>query len=156
MGRSIETTPRPLWCCPKCGARLVTANGWHSCGRATLADWTARMTPRVRRLHQRFERLLAECGPFEVAPARTRLAYLARVRFASITRVTPDAMTVTFALPHPVRSTRLDKVSEAVPGWWVHVLRVRSPDELDAEVGGWLCRSYRLMGLRERLRRPVR
>jgi hypothetical protein len=26
----------PLWHCPKCGARLVSRNLWHSCGRFTL------------------------------------------------------------------------------------------------------------------------
>lgn len=40
----------PLWTCPKCGAKLVTRNMWHSCGEATLADWKARMGPRARPL----------------------------------------------------------------------------------------------------------
>jgi hypothetical protein len=29
-------TEHRLWHCPKCGARLVNRNLWHSCGRFTL------------------------------------------------------------------------------------------------------------------------
>ena len=33
---NAAVTEHPLWHCPKCGARLVTRNLWHSCGRFTL------------------------------------------------------------------------------------------------------------------------
>ena len=29
---------QPLWTCPKCGAKFVTKNLWHSCGKATLFE----------------------------------------------------------------------------------------------------------------------
>jgi hypothetical protein len=146
-----------LWECPKCGARLITRNLWHSCGRATLADWEARMGPRARKLYDAFVRMIASCGPYHVGPARTRIAFLAQVRFASITRLTDEAMTCNFALPRPVRSPRVTKVVEVVPGWWAHTLQVTDPSQLDAEVEGWFRDSYRLMGMRERLRRsPLR
>jgi hypothetical protein len=46
------------------------------------------MGTRGRRVYNRFERLIANCGDYHVAPAKTRIAFLARVRFASVTRVT--------------------------------------------------------------------
>ncbi len=142
---------RPLWTCPACGAKLVSKNLWHSCGRATLQDWTARMGPRARVLYDRFERAIAACGPYHVAPAKTRIAFLARVRFAGITSLSERGMTCSFALPHALRSRRFAKVEEVAPAWWVHRLRVTDPDELDAEVQAWLRESYRLTGLQERL-----
>jgi hypothetical protein len=120
--------------------------------QATLGDWEARMGPRARALYQRFEQLIGKCGPYHVAPAKTRIAFLVRVRFAGVTALSERGMTVSFALPQPLRSARFVKVAEVVPGWWVHRLRITDPKQLDAEVGRWLRRSYRLMGMQERLR----
>jgi len=146
---------RPLWTCPKCGAKLVTRNMWHSCGRATLSEWKARMGPRARALYDRFEEMVAACGEYHVAPAKTRIAFLGRVRFAGITRLSEDGMTCSFALPSPVASARFRfrfiRVEEIVPGWWVHWLHVTEPSQLDARCQAWIRRSYRLMGQQQRL-----
>jgi hypothetical protein len=148
MGNEPE---RPLWSCPKCGAKLLTRNLWHSCGAATVADWRRKMGPRARALYMRFEQMVAGCGRYHVAPAKSRIAFLARVRFAGITALSESGMTCAFALPTPLRSARFVKVEEVVPCWWVHRLRVQEPSELDAQVQRWLRKSYRLMGMRERL-----
>jgi hypothetical protein len=114
------------------------------------------MGPRARRLYRRFEQLIARCGPYHVSPARTRIAFLGRVRFAGITRLTEEGMTCSFALPYRLRAGRFAQVAEVVPGWWVHTLRVVEPAQLDAQVQTWLRRSYRLMGMQERLKaRPT-
>lgn len=151
-----SVSDRPLWRCPKCGVRLLTRNLAHSCGRATVADWTARMGPRARALYRRFVRLIAACGRYHVAPAQTRIAFLGRVRFAGITAASEVGMTIAFALPRPLRSPRFDRVTEVVPGWWVHRLRITDVRQLDAQVQGWLRRSYRPMGMQGRLRARAR
>ena len=110
----------PLWTCPKCGAKLVTRNLWHSCRRATMKQWYRRMGPRARRLFERFERLVAACGEYDVAPAKTRIAFMGRVRFAGITNLSEEGMTCTFAMPYPLRSKRFVRVEEVAPGWWGH------------------------------------
>ena len=142
---------RPLWTCPKCGLKFVSRNLWHSCGRATMDDWLGRMGPRARALFDMFEALIAACGPYHVSPAKTRIAFLGRVRFAGITRLSEQGMTCAFALPSPLRSRRFANIEEVVPGWWVHRLHVTDPAQLDARVQSWLRRSYRLMGLQGRL-----
>ncbi len=147
----MKRTSQPLWTCPKCGAKLVSKNLWHSCGYATLDDWYARMSPRARQLYDRFEQMIAECGEYHVSPAKTRIAFLGRVRFAGISSISDAGMTVVFAMPYPLRSRRFGKVQEVVPGWWGHRLRVTDPSQLDAQVQGWLRRSYRLMGMQGRL-----
>jgi hypothetical protein len=142
-----------LWTCPKCGAKLVTKNLWHSCGRATLEEWKARMGPRALALYERFEKMIAKCGKYHVAPAKTRIAFLARVRFAGITSLSEKGMTCAFALPYPLNSPRFTKVEEIVPGWWTHRLRITASRQLDEEIQAWLRESYRLMGMQERLSR---
>lgn len=142
---------RPLWTCPKCGAKLLTRNLWHSCGLATMESWRAKMGPRARAMFDRFEAMIAECGEYYVAPAKTRIAFLGRVRFAGITSLSEEGMTCAFALPRPLRSRRFVQVEEIVPGWWVHRMRITDPGQLDGRVQSWLRRSYRLMGMQGRL-----
>jgi hypothetical protein len=91
-----------------------------------------------------------------VSPARTRISFLGRVRFAGITRLSEDGMTCAFALPYALRSRRFAKVKEVAPGWWSHELRVAEPAGLDAQVQAWLRRSYRLMGMQGRLKARTR
>lgn len=141
-----------LWTCPECGAKLISKNLWHSCGKATLDDWKARMGPRARTLYVRFEQMIAACGEYHVAPAKTRIAFMGRVRFAGISNLSERGMTCTFALPGPLSSSRFAKVEEIAPGWWAHRLRITDVGQLDAEVQGWLRESHRLMGMRGRLR----
>lgn len=158
-GDSLTMTldhPKPLWTCPECGAKLITRNMAHSCGLANLQDWKARMGRRARRLYSGFERLIAACGEYHVAPAKTRIAFMARVRFAGITALSEEGMTCSFALPRPLRSPRFVKVEEVVPGWWVHRLRITDVAQLDATLQDWIRRSYRLMGMQERLRGSAR
>jgi hypothetical protein len=143
---------RPLWTCPKCGAKCVTKNLWHSCRKATLGEWQARMGPRAHKFYDRFERMIGKCGEYHVAPAMTRIAFMVRVRFAGITSLSEKGMTCTFAMPYPLVSPRFVKVIEIVPGWWLHRLRITEASQLDDEVQAWLRESYRLMGMQERLR----
>ena len=148
----VQRHERPLWTCPSCGLKFVSKNLWHSCGRATLADWKRKMGPRARLLYQRFEHLIARCGTFHVSPAKTRIAFLARVRFAGITRLSEEGMTCAIAMPYPLKSRRFAKATQVAPGWWSHQLRVAEPAELDAQVQAWLRQSYRLMGMQARLK----
>jgi hypothetical protein len=152
VGRLEQLQQKPLWTCPKCGVKLVSKNLSHSCGHATLADWRSQMGPRARALYARFEEMIAACGEYYVSPAKTRITFLVRVRFAGITKVGEDGMTCSFALPNRIESSRFAKVEEVVPGWWVHWLKVVEPAELDDQVQDWIRESYRLMGKQQRLK----
>jgi Domain of unknown function (DUF5655) len=142
---------RPLWTCPKCGRRFVSRNLWHACGDYSVEGFLQGKGTRARELFQRFEELIAACGPYEVAPAKTRVAFMVRVRFAGVQTVSDRGMTVAFALSRPIPHPRIRKVEEIVPGWFGHTLRVTSPEDLDEEVLGWLRESYQQMGMQERL-----
>ena len=114
------------------------------------------MGPRARLLYARFESLISTCGEYHISPAKTRIAFMGRVRFAGVTSISERGMTCAFALPRPLKSPRFAKVEEVAPGWWVHRLRITEVSQLDRELHEWLKRSYRLMGMQERLRRTPR
>jgi hypothetical protein len=137
---------RPLWTCPKCGLKFVGRNMSHSCGRATLADWRSRMGPKARALYDRFESLIAACGEYYVSPAKTRIAFMGRIRFANIYRLNEQEMVITFALSRPLSGRRFTKIEEVVPGWFAHRMRITDPGQLDEQVQRWIRRSYRTLG----------
>ena len=132
---------KPLWKCPKCGVSLVARNLSHACGDYSIAKFLEGKSDRGRALFGKFEALIAKCGPYEVAPAKTRVAFLARVRFASVNRVGEDAINVHFVLPRVLASRRFRRV-EKVGKIWVHHLRLASLRDFDRELARWLGESY--------------
>jgi len=66
-----------LWICPQCGARLVTKNLSHSCGRFTLEALFARSDPSVLGLARRFVSILRTLGDVQIIPQKTRLVCVA-------------------------------------------------------------------------------
>lgn len=136
-----------LWVCPRCGAKLVTANLSHACGDHSVAAFLAPATDDARRLFDRFVALIARCGPYDVAPAKTRVAFLAKVRFASVNRLGERSIDVHFVLPRRVASARFRRV-EPVGKVFVHHLRIERDEDLDDTLAAWLRASYREYGER--------
>ena len=132
---------KPLWKCPKCGVSLVSRNLSHACGDYSIAKFLQGKSDRGRALFGKFEALIARCGPYEVAPAKTRVAFLARVRFASVNRVGGDAIDVHFVLPRALASRRFRRV-EKVGNVWVHHLRLAGVRDFDRELARWLREAY--------------
>lgn len=132
---------RPLWECPHCGAKLVRRNLSHSCGKFSVAAFLAGKTARARALFARFARSIAACGPHLVAPAQTRVAFMVRVRFASVNRVADAAIDVHFVLPRALHSARFRRV-ERLGNCYVHHLRLTRPRDFDGELRRWLRQSY--------------
>lgn len=73
-----------LWICPACGARLVSRNLWHSCGRYTLETLFAGAAPGVVELARTYVAMLHSLGDVQVIAQKTRLVCVARVRFAGL------------------------------------------------------------------------
>ena len=58
----MPRSQHPVWTCPRCGARLVTKNLWHSCGHFTLEALFGRSDPSVLNLARRFIEILSTLG----------------------------------------------------------------------------------------------
>lgn len=127
--------------------KLVSRGLSHSCGDFSVDRF---LEGKPRGLFERFVQLIARCGPYEVAPAKTRVAFMTQVRFASVNRVGADFIDVHFVLPRKLKSERFRRV-EKVGKLYVHHLRLQAHD-FDGELQGWLGDSYREYGDREWLR----
>lgn len=80
------------WMRPRCGARFVTRNMWHGCGAYTVDCFFAGKPTRLRELYDALVALVTELGPFGQVPTKSRIAFMARVRFAGVVRVRKDGL----------------------------------------------------------------
>ena len=84
--------------------------------------------------------------PVEVRVQKTQISFYNRRMFACASflparkkKDRPDTwLTVTFGLDHPVRSPRVDVVTEAQPNRWTHHVLISAPKEIDGELLGWI------------------
>ncbi len=137
-----------LWKCPRCGTKLVQRNLSHACGDHSVDKFLARTGPRGRALFDRFARLVAACGSCETAPAKTRVAFMVHVRFASVNRVTEEAIHVHFVLPRMLKSGRIHRV-DRIGNVFVHHMRLSDFAEFDGQLQDWLRQSRAEYGERK-------
>jgi hypothetical protein len=147
-----RTGGRPLWTCPRCGHRFVSANIWHSCSQHTVDEHFARAEPHVRAAFDRLVALYERCGPIVVVSQKTRIVFMVRVRFGGCT-VRRDRLLTSVSLTRRVDHPRWTKVEELAPSWIAHHFAIREPGELDdPDLAELVCESYRDIGEQGRLR----
>ena len=145
-GSVAAATHRPLWICPKCGARLVSRNLWHSCGQFTLEALFAGSKPEVLAAARKYVALLASLGDVQILPQRTRLVAVARVRFAGLQPRKGHFM-ASFALHRRLTSPRIAKTDDYGPRWRGHYVRITSDADLNEELRAWLQESHDVVGM---------
>lgn len=144
------TRPLPLWSCPRCGRLFANRNQSHACGRHDLEHHFRGKPPEIRALYERFASAVASLGPVTVLPEKTRIAFQVRMSFAQVTprkRWLDGHVVLARRLEHP-RFRRIDTIS---PRNHVHVFRIQSPDDVDADLGAWLKEAY-AVGKQEHLK----
>jgi hypothetical protein len=134
---------KPLWRCPKCGHRFVTANLWHSCGRYDLARHFTGRDPLVRRLFDRFMRVVRAQGRVTMYPQKTRIICMVRVRFAGAT-TRKSGLDVHLWLKRRAEHAVLRKVEFYPPGAYVHYFRFGRLDEFDGSFSALVKEAYRI------------
>jgi uncharacterized protein DUF5655 len=144
----VALSQQPVWICPKCGARLITKNLWHSCGHFTLEALFARSDPSVVRLARKYVDILRTLGDVQVIPQKTRLVCVARVRFAGLTP-RKDHFVASFALHRWLKSPRVSRTQDYGPRWRLHSVPIRSVDDLDDELKAWLQEAHDVVGVQE-------
>lgn|SRR6185312_6051877 len=146
----MPVKPKPLWRCPKCGAKLVTANMWHSCGRFSLPALFARSELSLLPVFRKFATLVRRCGTVTMIPQKTRVTFMARVRFVSV-YPRRDHFVAVFIVGRRLKSTRFSEVEKFSPELFGHSVKISSAADLNATLLGWLRESYHYYGQRERL-----
>jgi len=141
--------PKPLWTCPRCGARLVSRNLSHSCGQFTLEALFADAAPGVLDLARAYVAMLHSLGDVQVIPQRTRLTCVARVRFAGL-YPRRNGFLANISLHRWLDSPRVVRTEDHGPNWRISYLAIATPEDLDDELRGWLQESHDTVGLQRR------
>lgn len=139
----MKSKTRPLWRCPKCGERFVTANMWHSCGKQSLKALFSKSEPHVFRLYKKFAVMVRACGPARVIPQKMRVVFQTRVRFAGC-YPRKSWLLCGIALPGRIQHPKVVKVDEYAPHFIGHLFRFTDEDDLDSDVQRLLRESYRV------------
>ena len=142
-----------MWACPDCGRTFANRNQTHTCAPlGRLDDLFARSEPQVRATFDAVLDVVRGIGPVDVLPERTRVALHRRMSFAAFVprRRWLDGHVV---LAERLESPRFRTVEVYSPRNVLHAFRLASPDEVDAEVAGWLAAAYDV-GEQRHLRRP--
>jgi len=146
---------QPLWTCPRCGRRFANRNQTHTCGTAKLEDHFAGRDPSVVATFRRLVAVARRSGPVTLIPEKTRIALQVRMSFAALT------LRLHWVDGHVVLARRRDsprfrRIDVYSPGNQVHVFRLHSPDEVDAEVESWFAEAYQVGAQRHLSARTAR
>jgi hypothetical protein len=139
----MRAKQRPLWKCPKCGERFVTANIWHSCGRHSLKLLLSKSDPNVRGILRRLTKIVRACGHVRIIPQKTRLVFTTRVRFLAV-YPRKHALELGIELPERSPDPRFHKIESYTKRMHGHYLRIDHQSQLDSQLRQWLRCSYRL------------
>ena len=139
--RKTSRTAAPLWRCPKCGARFVTRNMSHSCGRFSLDELFKGKAAHVRTAFDRLREVIEACGAVEMIPQKTRVVFLARMRFAA---AMPRAKWLDGHLNLAQRSAdaRFFKVVRYGPATYTHSFRAHDASFFDTSFAALVWESY--------------
>jgi uncharacterized protein DUF5655 len=134
----------PLWVCPSCGRTFANRNQTHTCARLDeLGERLAGVTPEVLALFERFRELVERCGPVEVLPEKTRIAFHVRMSFAVVVpsrRWLDGHLVLARRLEHP----RFRRVETFSPRNHVHHFRLHTLAELDDELAALIAEAYQV------------
>jgi hypothetical protein len=133
-----------MWRCPRCGRTFANRGQTHTCAPlGDLGSYFAGSEPAVRATFDAVLEVVRALGPVEVLPERSRIALHRRMSFAAFVprRRWLDGHVV---LAERLGSPRFRKVEVYSPRNVVHTFRLMSPDDVDAEVAGWLVAAYRV------------
>jgi uncharacterized protein DUF5655 len=139
-----------MWRCPTCGQTFVSRNMPHSCQVIELDEHFAGCEPNVRAT---FDALLAALpGPVTVNPTKSRISLQARMRFAAVERPRKRHFNAHLVLTRHIDSDRFTRVEFLEPYYHLHRLRLEDPEDVDAELRGWLAEAYDV-GMQRHLKR---
>lgn len=125
-----------MWICPFCNQKFVNREQVHSCNEKTVHDFLKGKSEDTIRLFYYIIEEYKKMGDFVLHPARSRIAFAARIRFGYIHRLGRDFVDVVLTFSKPYNENLCFYRIGEVPGGKIfqHYLRVYKPEDLNDEV----------------------
>jgi hypothetical protein len=131
-----------MWTCEHCGRSFANRNQSHACQTIGIAEHLAEKTELAGSIYEEVTRVLRRHGEFREHPQKGGIGFISRMTFAGVA-LRVSWVDLFFLLPRPLDHKRVRKLELYGPTSWAHTVRIRSPQEVDDEVGGWLEESLR-------------
>ena len=122
----------------------------HSCGRYSVAKFLNGKSQHAVLLYEAFSALVRECGPVQIAPAKTRIGFQVRMIFAAVNKLNEHGLEAHVVLTRRLLHSRFTRIETMTSKCHVHHFRIESLSELDNEVKSWLREAYQV-GTQEHL-----
>ncbi len=108
--------------------------------------------PEAKVIHEKVKEAVQSVGSADVRVSKSQVGFYRKRPLAATWRpgqhlkgeVAPLVLTV--FLRHRHSSPRWKQIAEPQPGRFAHHLELRSPEDVDAEVRGWLEEAWRVAG----------
>jgi hypothetical protein len=132
-----------LWACPACGRRFAKKNQWHSCDRHTVAQHLRKADPGVVQAYDLLVSQLRKLGPVRIDAVKPSINFANKYHFAG-SAIRKNHLRIGFLAEKIIDDERIVRVEKLGPKRVALTVVVRSPDELDDAVTGWLRKAYQL------------
>ncbi len=100
-------------------------------------------SPVVREIYNRLMNALRKFGPVTEEPKKTSIHLVHGSALAGVS-TRKDALWLNIRLDHKIASPRINKMEQVSAKRFHNELKLTSPDEVDAELIGWLKEAYHL------------
>lgn len=145
-----DTKRTTLWRCPKCGARFVQKNLWHSCAKHTVHEFLFGKSERAVRLYRYFLKEYRKIGPITLHPTKTRIAFMVKVRFSGVNRLGKDYIAGGFWLKEKIESKKFYTIEYIPKGNYIHRFKIYNESDIDTEFRRYMRMAYSV-GMRKHL-----
>jgi hypothetical protein len=125
-----------MWNCPKCKQKFIHENQNHSCNERSVEDFLRGKSEHTIELFRYFISEYQKLGEFVLHPAKSRIAFAAKIRFGYIHRLGKDFLDVVLSFDKPHNDNLCFYRIGEVPGGKIyqHYLRLLHKDDINDEV----------------------
>ena len=109
----------------------------------TLEAHFTDQSPVVREIYKRLMKTLRKFGPVIEEPKKTSIHLVHGSALAGVS-TRKDALWLNIRMDHRIDSPRIHKVDQVSARRFHNELKLTSPDDIDAELIGWLKEAYNL------------
>ena len=125
-----------MWTCPICTQKFISRNQRHSCNEKTLDDFLEGKSEHTLDLFYHFIEEYRNIGEFVLHPAKSRIAFAARIRFGYIHRLGKFFVDVALTFNEAYTDNLCFYRIGEVPGgkYFQHYLRILQKEDVNDEV----------------------
>jgi hypothetical protein len=130
------------WVCPECGRQFGRNRQSHDCQPAiTVDEYFSTGPPHERPVFDAVMAHLDTLGPVHVEPVSVGIFLKCPRKFAEL-RPKQKWVALSFVLSHEIDHSKIARKMRGSATRIFHVVNLRSPDDVDEDVRGWLTESY--------------